>query len=195
MQHTVQHPDFPGTLAEEELLTNSIDDPAIRYRASANHAFAAQRRILPWLSTSSKGTPQYTADRCLAVVRAIRAGSGTQAVATVSEVEDLRKCVKDGAVDIQRLGKTFQDALGPAVTLEVNELERSEQQELQKVQKRQRLQVRMELYRLRKKRLALDGVYDEHVEALTDPEAVSAAIAAEWAPTFAARATVDEDMR
>lgn len=43
--------------------------------------------------------------------------------------------------------------------------------------------------------MALDGIYSEAGEALTDPQEMSAAIVAEWAPTFAARETNDEDMR
>lgn len=194
-QYVAQHPDFPGTLAEEELLTNSIDDPGIRYESIVSNAFAAQCRILPRLSTSAAETPQYVVDRGLAVFRAIRAGNGAQSIAIASEVEPLRRCVKDGALDIQRLGETFQDALDSAVTLEINELERSKQPELQKAPKRQRLKVRMEPYRVRRKRLALDGVYNEDGEALTDPKTVSAAIVAEWAPAFMARATDAEDMR
>lgn len=153
-RYVVQHPNFASTLAEEEVLTRSIVDPAIRYESIVSNAFAAQRRILPKLSACASSTPQSVVDRCLAVYRAIRAGNEAQALSIASEVEPLRRCVHCNSVNMQRLGKTFQDALDTAVTLEVNELERSTQPEMQKAQKRQRLKVRMEPYRLQRKRMA-----------------------------------------
>lgn len=125
--------------------------------------------------------------RCIS---SLRAGDD---IAT--EVAELRRCVTAGAIDLQRLGKTLQDSLDCAATIEIISLEKSSIPDLQQMQKRQCVKVRMELYRINKKRMALDGVYDDSGEAILEPIAVGAAIAAEWAPTFAARPVDESDLQ
>lgn len=193
--YAVAHEDFQQAMQDDEALTEHVRDPNIRYQSIVLNAFAAQRRILPRLSACAARSPQYVADKCLSLFRSLRAGRDDQAMGIVTEVLELQRCAREGMIDVRKVGEVLQDALDCAATLEIKALERSAILELQKAQKRQRLKVRMQPFRIRKKQMALDGVYDAAGEIILDAAAVGAAIAAEWAPTFAARQVDSTDMQ
>lgn len=111
--HAVSHKDLQAVLAEEEALTSDIKDKALRHAAIASNAFAAQRRILQPMSLCAAGQPQYVADRCFAVYRPLRQSDGRRALAIASVVEELRKSIRHGNLDLRTLGRTRSTGRSP----------------------------------------------------------------------------------
>lgn len=53
-----------------------------------------------------------------------------QAITIASEVAELQRCLIGGRLDAKRLGRTLQDSLDCAVTVELKDLEKSSVLEL-----------------------------------------------------------------
>lgn len=127
----------------------------------------------------------------LRVFRLCREGREGDAIVLASDFERTRDSVIGMSIDRDALGRILQDHLGRCVTCDLAALEKAKLPEFIKTAKRQRIQLRAEPFRSRRKRVTLDAIYSENGEPITDDAEVAGAIAQQWAPYFAER-EVDE---
>lgn len=153
------HESFAEMYKDEFRVYQDIQDSSIRHKAIVMAAHVCQQRVRRRLRCGLSPAPQVIVDACLSTFRLLRQSRHGEAAELVADVASLADCVDAEGVNAIRLGERMQSAINDAVTAELVELERSAMPEEQKTSKRKRIKVRLDPYRLRRKRISLDAFF------------------------------------
>lgn len=167
-------------LRQEFAPDERISDPDIRFGVGAAHMAHAQVRAAP--SVGEQPTPHQLVDVCLRAYRLRSERKEAEAFRMLMGFSQTAEATRDVEVDWEEIGLILQTALDESNQADLAELEKAHIPEVVKTAKRQRIRLRGDPYRPRRKRLVLDAVCDAGGTVIEDDADVVAAIVAERNP-------------
>lgn len=177
----------------QDILNNMLTDYAhIRPRtqwatlevliATGHRAAKAAR---PLLAAKEDSEPRTPAQLLLSALRLRRDGREQAAVALIADVPQLRACWSGDALRLSVMHHKIQYFMEESCLRDLAALEKPEVPDLHKTAKRNKIRRTAGAHRLQRRRMILDGLYDEDGRLVETAEEAGELLQAHWAPIFA----------
>lgn len=167
------------------LRVHTFDDRMGEDGTSAADRAPGSEGAKPLLVSKAEAPPRLLAQTLLSALRLQRDGKGARAVQMLSDVPRYVACVQDGQLAVGVIHHRVRQYMEEACLQDLAALEKSSIPDLHKTAKRNKIRRTLAAHRLERRRLILDGLYDDEGRLVESAGEAGQLLQRQWAPVFA----------